>query len=150
MLPGTSKPMAEKLLGKVERIPFSTCWFWTGSLDIYGYGRLRGTVNNVPWFKFAHRASYEHFVGPIPEGKDILHHCDNPCCINPEHLYPGDPAQNGIDKKLRGRARTTPHPGVLNGMFGRTGASNPMFGKVHSPEVRAKISATKLNNRGSI
>ncbi len=118
---------------------------WYGAIDRDGYGRIRGTSNNVPWFKFAHRASFEVHRGPIPSPKQVLHTCDVPSCINPEHLYLGDPAQNGLDKKLRGRARTTPQVGEKNGMFGRSGPLNPMFGKTHSPETRAKMSATKLS-----
>jgi len=146
MRPGTSKPMSEKLK-KYKVCEAKGCWLWTGAVDRDGYGRIRGSTYGAHWFKFAHRASYEHYIGPIPLNKQVLHKCDVPRCINPNHLYLGDPARNGLDKKERGRARTTPQPGTLNGMYGRTGPLNPMFGKTHSAEVRAKISATKLLKR---
>jgi DNA-binding XRE family transcriptional regulator len=44
-----------------------------------------------------HRVSYEQFNGPIPKGKRICHHCDNPRCVNPEHLYVGDARTNALD-----------------------------------------------------
>jgi hypothetical protein len=53
----------------------------------------------------AHRVAYELAVGPIPEGKHICHTCDTPACVNPKHLYVGDPATNGRDRAARGRSR---------------------------------------------
>jgi hypothetical protein len=52
----------------------------------------------------AHRASYAEFVGPIPEGMQVLHSCDNPPCINPDHLFLGTPADNVKDMFRKGRA----------------------------------------------
>ena len=129
--------MKEKL--KKYNVSPSGCWEWFGSVDKDGYGRMRGTAYGVAWSKKAHRASYEEFVGPIPEGLHILHHCDNPCCINPEHLYAGTPADNGRDKSIRGRVKTTPKFGKDNPMYGRTGALNPFFGKKHTEETKRKI-----------
>lgn len=141
VLPGTSLPMEYKLLSKVEKVPFSGCWLWTGAVDRDGYGRMSGASHGVNWFKFAHRASYEHYNGPIPEDKQVLHTCDIPCCINPYHLYLGDPARNGLDKKERGRAKGMSRPGPLNPMYGRTGQLNPFYGKKHTEETKRKISA---------
>jgi HNH endonuclease len=89
------KPMRKKLEKYV--VNPNGCHVWTGALDKDGYGRIRGTVKNVPYFVFAHRAAYEEYVGPIPEGKLVLHKCDTPMCINPEHLYIGDSKDNGRD-----------------------------------------------------
>lgn len=57
---------------------------------------------------------YEQEVGPIPAGLFVLHHCDNPCCINPEHLYTGTHADNTRDMVVRGRAPGNSMPGVRN------------------------------------
>lgn len=62
------------------------CWVWTGAVNFEGYARLRVRGHKSKWA--IHRASYEVFVGPIPEGLTIDHLCRNPSCINPEHLEP--------------------------------------------------------------
>lgn len=77
----------------------SGCWEWNGGLSSKGYGGL--------WYKGVnyktHRLAYETWVGPIPEGLHILHSCDNPPCINPEHLRPGTNDENVQDKMNRDR-----------------------------------------------
>lgn len=77
----------ERFEAKVERTP--TCWLWRASLDHAGYGRFKSGRHQV-----AHRWSYEHFVGPIPEGLQIDHLCRTPACVNPEHLEPVTGAEN--------------------------------------------------------
>ncbi len=80
------------------------CWFWTkgktGKPGNY-YGRAR----YEPYGSMAHRVSYAITKGSIPEGKHILHSCDNGLCCNPNHLRVGTPADNMRDKVERGRAR---------------------------------------------
>lgn len=79
------------------------CWEWNGSRNNQrgGYGQLnfRGKI------KMVHRLAYELWVGPIPQGKIVCHSCDNPPCINPEHLFIGTHADNAQDKVKKGRAR---------------------------------------------
>ena len=69
------------------------CWGWRGGVDGGGYGVFS---NGKRRFK-AHRASYELYVGPIPEGMSVLHRCDNPICSNPAHLFVGTQADNMRD-----------------------------------------------------
>lgn len=75
------------------------CWLWTGEIGISGYGRF--------WAKNrkhrAHRFSYEAYKGEIPEGLIVLHSCDNPRCVNPDHLRVGTHYDNSQDKIARGR-----------------------------------------------
>ena len=61
----------------------------------------------------AHRLSYKTFCGPIPQGLYVLHHCDNPPCINPNHLYVGTQTDNMRDCRLRGRMAS--QKGAKNG-----------------------------------
>ena len=74
------------------------CWEWQAgkTTDGYGHVRRRGKMRR------AHRLAYETFIGPAGEGY-VLHHCDNPSCCNPNHLYLGDHAQNMRDAMDRGR-----------------------------------------------
>lgn len=64
------------------------CWHYAGTMQGDGYGIIYATLNHKPIRQLAHRASYETFVGEIPEGLVIDHLCRVRCCINPEHLEP--------------------------------------------------------------
>lgn len=76
------------------------CIEWWGTRDSKGYGVLKRNGRMVK----AHRMVWEECFGPIPEDKPfILHHCDNPPCVNPECLFPGTNADNMADKQAKGR-----------------------------------------------
>jgi hypothetical protein len=75
------------------------CWEWAGARQKIGYGVVRnGTV-----LMLAHRVAYELAHGPVPEGLNVLHDCDNRGCVNPKHLYAGTQSQNILDAVRRGR-----------------------------------------------
>ena len=75
-----------------------TCWLWTGSKS-YGYGQFNFDNRNCR----AHRYAYEMWVGPIPSGLVLRHKCDNPICVNPDHLETGTQQDNINDRNARGR-----------------------------------------------
>jgi hypothetical protein len=75
------------------------CWEYLGAVNEHGYGTVK--IKDVTWM--AHRLSYRRNVGPIPEGMQVLHRCDNPACINPGHLWLGTHNDNMRDMKRKGR-----------------------------------------------
>lgn len=82
------------------------CWEWMGYRDPRGYGRLSRSAWSSP--RLAHRYSWELTLGEIPDGLYVCHHCDNPPCVNPDHLFVGTARDNNDDKLSKGRG--TPPP----------------------------------------
>jgi len=75
------------------------CWLWTGFKGTKGYGMF--SINHRS--RRAHRVAYELFIGPIPTGMLVCHDCDNPGCVNPDHLYAGTQSDNIQDSVRKGR-----------------------------------------------
>lgn len=89
----------------------SDCWFWYGSTDNLGYGRMKALDETK-----AHRLSWVLHNGPVPDGMHVLHSCDVRNCVNPAHLSLGTHAENMRDMAVKGR--------VVNADV--TGEKNPM------------------------
>ena len=104
--------MKEPLTERIKRLTSvdeNGCWNWLGNRSPKGYGE--SSVGGLR--RRAHRLSYEAFIGEIPPGAWVLHHCDNPACCNPAHLYLGDHGRNVRDKVERERQARFPgemHP----------------------------------------
>ena len=90
--------MTERFYSKV-RVSSSGCHIWTAALSDRGYGRFLVDGKN----RHAHRIAWELANGPIPRGLWVLHHCDNPRCVNPAHLFLGDVVANVRDMIAKGR-----------------------------------------------
>lgn len=80
------------------------CWTWIGGRDQDGYGIFKGEVAGV-LFKRAHRYSYALHTGDLLIGRQALHSCDTPSCVNPAHLSSGTAEDNMRDKAAKGRSR---------------------------------------------
>jgi hypothetical protein len=98
-LPKGLTPLARFELSWIPE-PNSGCWLWLGRpRGSNGYG---GFMMNERVY-VAHRASWLLLRGEIPDGKLVLHHCDNPSCVNPHHLFLGTHQDNEDDKVRKGR-----------------------------------------------
>jgi hypothetical protein len=123
----------ERFWDKVRVGSADKCWEWQGARYPNGYGFLfAGSLygRNVRYVK-AHRLSWEIANGEVPEGFCVLHHCDNPPCVNPAHLYVGTRADNARDRGVRNRGKE------------QRGGQNDNA-KLAETDVRAIIAALKL------
>lgn len=104
------RPKSERFWEKVQRTESDVCWIWSAATNQRGYGVIGGKEASD---RLAHRYSYTLNVGPIPEGMFVCHHCDNPPCVNPSHLFLGTHEQNMADCVSKGRS-VCPINGVIN------------------------------------
>ena len=77
------------------------CWLWEGAHTNFGYGVIGWHAKSAS----AHRVGWELHFGPIPKGLMVLHRCDRPACVRPEHLFLGTSKDNALDKMAKGRHR---------------------------------------------
>lgn len=123
-LTGSTERHAVDYLQQYE-VDVNGCWLWSGPLYWNGYGSISQATYGTG---LAHRASYEHHVGPIPPGLDLDHLCRVRRCINPEHLEPVTHSvniQRGFDARLgndcqRGHDQTLPDARWIEPSTGRS------------------------------
>ncbi len=94
-----ARPVTDRFWEKVKKT--TDCWIWTAAAQPFGYGKFVVKKGSSP--VGAHRLSYEMEIGPIPEGMQVLHRCDNPACVKPDHLFLGTQADNIRDMRGKGR-----------------------------------------------
>ena len=98
-------PLRERFESKIQKS--DGCWLWLAS-TINGYGQFGKGLR-------AHRVSYSLYRGEIPDGMCVLHKCDVPLCVNPDHLFLGTRIENNEDKVRKGRGRCGKSAGEKNG-----------------------------------
>lgn len=91
--------MIERFDSKYDIDPDTGCWVWNAATYKNGYGKIGIGQKLVG----AHRVSYELYVMPLRCGERALHRCDNPPCVNPEHLFAGSQLANVRDMMRKGR-----------------------------------------------
>lgn len=128
-------PLAERFWPKVQKA--ADCWLWTGCRDRAGYGQLSGSGRGNPRIK-AHRASWILHNGPIPAGLLVLHFCDNPQCVRPDHLWLGTAGDNSRDAAEKGRLIFQRHPERCPRGARASGAKLTVAQVTHIKELRAQ------------
>lgn len=126
----TATPPYDRVMAKV--VPEGDCLVFTGKANRAGYGRTSIQVDGRTVEIMAHRVVYEHHHGPVPEGLFVLHSCDNPPCVNVEHLRAGTAWENSHDMVERKR--------------GRKGAERQVCARGHDLAVHGIARATRSQN----
>lgn len=96
----SAKPLFKKFEDYTDR-KTSSCWLWIAGKNSDGYGMINFQGKTF----LAHRASWEFYKSEIPKKMLVCHKCDQPSCINPEHLFLGTQAENMFDMKIKNRRK---------------------------------------------
>jgi hypothetical protein len=136
-----TQTQAETFWLRIKKDANSDCWLWQGKIHSAGYGLL--SINGHR--QFAHRISYQRtHPNESIEGLVVCHHCDNPPCINPAHLFLGTPKDNIRDMIAKGRNAAAVHPSYVP-----RGADNPQarLTAQQVEEIRRIYITPKLNGK---
>lgn len=110
-LPHITPEAIEKFWSRVDIRRASECWEWSGYKTTAGYGRFLAPGSGRECY--AHRISYLLHYGVDPGPSFVCHSCDNPCCVNPHHLWLGDYDSNARDKVDKGRSNRGERHGMV-------------------------------------
>ncbi len=98
-LPVIKPTPSERFWNRVQIGTPDVCWPWLGGCSGRGYGAIVWRHSHT----YAHRVAWILTNGDIPDGLHICHHCDNPICCNPNHLFVGTASDNAMDREAKGR-----------------------------------------------
>lgn len=108
-----TKRLEERFWPKVDIRGPNDCWEWTAARHSNGYGSI-GLGARSSGKGLAHRVAWTLIHDSIPEGMCVCHHCDNPGCVNPSHLFLATQKDNLEDCRRKGRAASGSSPGEKN------------------------------------
>ena len=136
ILAAKSEPVQSRFWSKVDRT--GTCWLWNGGRMKSGYGRFAVHGQMI----LAHRAAYAIAFGATDDPV-VAHHCDNPPCVNPAHLFNGTYSDNMQDMIRKGRQVVGDHRGEKHGRAKLTWAkAAEIRGRHESGESYRRLAAS--------
>lgn len=138
---------ADRFWSKVDIGNKDDCWIWTAKVSRNGYGRFHQTVKKGVYKQFgAHRVSYEITNGEIPDNMVVCHKCDNPKCVNPNHLLLGTQSENLIDMHKKKRWTSNDRSGENNNSSKLTEDKVREIRKKYKPRIyTARMLAEEYN-----
>ncbi len=137
----TTRPqtyIADRFWPRVDKS--GACWIWTGARTHGGYGVIR-EPGRAGRLVRAHRQSFEWAFGPIAAGAVVCHRCDNPSCVNPDHLFVGTQTDNMRDASAKGRAKGGTPPG---GTHHRAKLTQAKAGEIRARYARGGVGLAPL------
>ena len=129
----------ERFAAKYIPEPNSGCWLWDACILPMKGGTERGGFYLNGRTELAHRASYILPRGPIPAGLFVCHRCDNPICVNPDHLFLGSQSDNMRDMVSKGRHFSQRHPEIAERIGFERGSNNTHTRGEGNPKAKLTI-----------
>ena len=145
----STETLLERLLKHTKVNEDTDCWEWQASINNVGYGLIRDEGK----MRSTHRVSYEEHIGPIPHGMCVCHVCDNPRCINPDHLWVGTMLDNMRDMIKKGRDGFSQNKGKKQPTVdscphcGKTDIAVNAYAKYHGSKCKSLLQS--INNTSS-
>jgi hypothetical protein len=131
-------PLARRFWSKVDRS--GEHWLWQAAVDQQGYGTIRLVVNGRSVIVKAHRLAYLLDRGSLPRNLYVLHCCDIPACVRPDHLFIGTAADNSADMAAKGRAPMVRHPELAHANRG-SGNGHSRLSEGQVAEIKGRRAA---------